>query len=108
MRMKATIEEGAGSSMPQSVRRLRSILVDSRKSTLSTTPTDSETPTPSGSRHTTPFKRPRESSVMTDEPVSPDLGMPKPGEEVDTCKIQKINNNFESKCLDCFFMGMDL
>ena len=100
VRRKATTEEGAGSSRPLSVRKPRPVPADSRRTTPSATPADSRTPTPS--------KRPRESSVMTDEPVSPELRMPKPGEEVDTAEIQRINtDNFTNKCIDCFFMGRD-
>ena len=44
---------------------------------------------------------------MTDEPVSPELKMPKPGQEADAAEILKINENFENKCIHCFFMGMD-
>ena len=44
---------------------------------------------------------------MTDEPVFPDLRMPKPGQEVDATEIQNINDNFKTKCLHCFFMGRD-
>ena len=45
--------------------------------------------------------------MITDEPISPELQMPKLGQEVDACEIQKINDNFETKCLHCFFMGRD-
>ena len=107
VRRKATTEEGAGSSRPQSVRKPRPVPADSRRTTPSQTPADSKTPTPSGSRQTTPSKRARESSVMTDEPVSPELRMPKPGQEVDAGEIQKIVNNFTTKCSHCFFMGRD-
>ena len=79
VRRKATTEEGAGSSRPQTVRKPQLVPADSRRTTHTETPADSETPTPSNSRQTTPSKRPRESaSVMTDEPVSPELRMPKP------------------------------
>ena len=44
---------------------------------------------------------------MIDEPVSPELKMSKPGKDVDAGEIQKINENFENKCLHCFFMGRD-
>ena len=44
---------------------------------------------------------------MIDEPVSPELRMPKFGQEVDAGEIQKINDNFETKCLHCFLMGRD-
>ena len=44
---------------------------------------------------------------MTNEPVSPELRMPKPGQEVDAGEIQKIVNNFTIKCSHCFFMGRD-
>lgn len=123
VRRKATTEEGAGSSRPLSVRKPRPVPADSRRATPLATPADSETPTPSGSRQltpsgsrqttpsgsrqTTPSKRQRESSVMTDEPLSPELKMPRHGEEVDTAEIQRINLNFETKCLHCFFMGRD-
>src|SRR6202022_2878356 len=115
VRRKATTEEGAGSSRPQTVRKPRPVPADSRRTSTPGTPADSETPTPSasrqttpsGSRQTTPSKRARESSVMTTEPVSPELQMPKPGQEVDAGEIQKINDNFETKCLHCFFMGRD-
>ena len=33
--------------------------------------------------------------------------MPKPTQEVDAGEIQKIVNNFTTKCSHCFFMGMD-
>ena len=79
VRRKATTEEGAGSSRPQSVRKPRPVPADSRRTTPSETPADSETPTPSAIRQTTPSKRARESFVMTDEPVLPELRMPKPG-----------------------------
>ena len=107
VRRKATTEEGAGSSRPQTVRKPRPVPADSRRTSTPGTPADSETPTPSASRQTTPSKRARESSVMTTEPVSPELRMPKPGQEVDAGEIQKINDNFETKCLHCFFMGRD-
>ena len=90
VRRKATTEEGAGSSRPQSVRKPRPVPVDSRRTTPSETPADSKTPTPSASRQTTPSKRARESSVMTDEPVSPELRMPKPGQEVHGGKSKKL------------------
>ena len=107
VRRKATAEEGAGSSRPQSVRKPRAVPANSRSTSTTLTPGDSETPTPSGSRQTTPSKRGRKSSVMTEEPVSPELQMPKLGQEVDAGEIQKINDNFETKCLHCFFMGRD-
>ena len=44
---------------------------------------------------------------MTDEPVSPERRMPKPGQEVDVGEIQMINDNFETKCIHCFFMERD-
>ena len=44
---------------------------------------------------------------MTNKPVSLELWMPKPGKEVDTWEIQKINDNFTNKCIDCYFMGRD-
>lgn len=115
VRRKATTEEGAGSSRPLTVRKPRPVPADSRRTTPSETPADSETPTPSGSlqttpsrsRQTTPSKRTRETSVMTDEAVSPELRMPKPGHEVDAGEIQKIVNNFTTKCSHCFFMGRE-
>ena len=107
VRQKATTEEGAGLSRPQSVRKPWPVPVDSRRTTPSETPADSETPTPSASRQTTPSKRAKESSVMTDEPVSPELRMPKPGQEVDAGEIQKIVYNFTTKCSHYFFMGKD-
>ena len=107
VRRKATTEEGAGSSTPQSVRKPQPVPADSRRTTLSETPADSKTPTPSASRQTTPSKRGRESFVMTDELISPELRMPKPGQEVDAGEIQKIVNNFTTKCSHCFFMGSD-
>ena len=108
VRRKATAEEGAGSSRPQTVRKPRPVPADSRRTTPTATPADSEAPTPSQSRQTTPSKRPRESaSAMTEEPVSPELRMPKPGEGVEPSEIQKILNNFDEKCLHCFFMGRE-
>jgi len=56
---------------------------------------------------TTPSKRPKELLMMIDKPMFPELRMPKPGKEVATGEIQKINDNFETKCLHCFFMGRD-
>ena len=106
-RRKAPTEEGAGSSRPISVRRPRPVPADSRRTTPSATPGDSGTPTPSSSRQTTPSKRTRETSVMTDEPVSPELKMPKPGQEADAEEILRINETFENKCIHCFFMGRD-
>ena len=44
---------------------------------------------------------------MTDEPVSPELCMPKPGHEVDAREIQRIVNNFTTKCSHYFFMGRE-
>ena len=44
---------------------------------------------------------------MTDEAVSPELRMPKPREDVDTGELQRIMNNFMTKCSHCFFMGKD-
>ena len=109
VRRKATTEEGAGSSRPQTVRKPWAVLAppQPRRTSTTTTSTDSMTETPSGSRETTPSKRGRESSVMTNEPVSPELRMPKPGEKVDASKIQRKNDTFETKCLHCFFMGRD-
>ena len=49
----------------------------------------------------------RELSVMIYELVLPELRMPKPSKEVDAGEIQKINDNFETKYLHCFFMGRD-
>ena len=72
------------------------------------TPAESETPTPSNNQETTPPKRPRELAlVMIDEPISPKLHMPKPGQEVDASEILKIVNNFTTKYSHCFFMGRD-
>lgn len=107
VRRKATTEEGAGSSRPLSVRKPRAVPSESRRTSTTATPADSGTPTPSSSRQTTPSKRGRESSVMTEEPISPELRMPKPGTEVQPAEIQKIVNNFTSKCSHCFFMGRD-
>lgn len=108
VRRKATVEEGAGSSRPLSVRRPRPVPAGSRRATPTETPADSGTPTPSQSRQTTPSKRPRESdSAMTDEPLSPELQMPKPGEGVEPNELQRITDTFETKCLHCFFMGRD-
>jgi hypothetical protein len=42
---------------------------------------------------------------MTDEPVSPELRMPNPGEQVDTVGLKRMEESFEAKCLHCFFMG---
>ena len=33
--------------------------------------------------------------------------MPKPRQEVDAWKIQKVVNNFTTKCSHCFFMGRE-
>lgn len=44
---------------------------------------------------------------MTDDAVSPELRMPKPGEEVQTGEIQRIVNTFTTKCSHCFFMGRE-
>jgi hypothetical protein len=44
---------------------------------------------------------------MTDELVPQELRMPKPGQEVDTGEIQRIIDNFTTKCSHCFFMGRD-
>jgi hypothetical protein len=75
VRRKTTAEEGAGSSRPQSVKRPRPVSADSKITTPSATHADSETPMPSGNRQTTPSKRPKESSMMTIEPNSPELRM---------------------------------
>ena len=109
MRRKATTEEGAGSSRPQTMRKPRAVPTDLRRTTPTATPVESETPTPSNSHdQTTPSKRPKESAlVMTDEPISPELCMPKTKQEVDASKIQKIMNNFTTKCSHYFFMGRD-
>jgi hypothetical protein len=112
-RRQATAEEGAGSSRPLSVRKPKPVPADSRRTSTTTTPADSETPTPSesrqttpsGSRQHTPSKRGRESSVMTDEPISPELKMPKAGEEVDTVGLKRMEDSFEVRCNHCFFMG---
>ena len=107
-RRKSTAEEGAWSSRPQTLRKPRPVPADSRRTTPSATPTVSEAPTPSQSRQTTPSKRQRESSsAMTEEPVSPELKMPKAGEEVEPEEITKINETFETKCLQYFFMGRE-
>ena len=103
VRRKATTEEGAGSSRPLTVRKPKAVPADSRR----TTPSDSGTPTPSGSRQNTPSKRARESSVMTDEAVSPELRMPKPGHKVNTSEVQGIVDTFMKKCGHCFFMGRE-
>jgi hypothetical protein len=107
VRRKAPTEEGAGSSRPQTVRKPRAVPADSRRTSTTTTPSDSNTATPSGSRQTTPSKRGRESSVMTTEPTSPELKVPRPGEEVDAAEVQRIIDTFEEKCVHCFFMGRD-
>ncbi len=107
VRRKSTTEEGAGSSRPLTVRKPRPVPSDSRRTTPTATPAVSETPTPSGSRQSTPSKRTRDTSVMTDEAASPELRMPKPGEDVDTGELQRIVNNFTTKCSHCFFMGKD-
>ena len=81
VRQKATTEEGAGSSSPQYVRKPREVPADSRRTSTTSTPADSKTPMPSASRQTTPSasrqttlsKRERDSSVMTEEPVLPEL-----------------------------------
>jgi hypothetical protein len=105
LRRKATTEEGAGSSRPLTLRKPRPVPADSRRTSTTATPADSETATPSGSRQTTPSKRGRESSVMTDEPISPELKMPKAGEEVDTVGLKRMEDSFEARCNHCFFMG---
>jgi hypothetical protein len=103
-RRKSTVEEGAGSSRPQTVKKPRPVPSDSRRTTPTATPADSEAPTPSQSRQATPSKRQRESSsAMTEEPVSPELKMPKAGEEVEPEEITRINETFETKCLQYFF-----
>lgn len=108
VRRKATTEEGAGSSRPQTVRKPRPVPTDSRRTTPTATPADSEAPSPSNSRQTTPSKRRRESgSVLTDDPVSPEVRMPKPGDPVKPTEIQKIVTAFWNKCGHCFFMGQD-
>jgi hypothetical protein len=123
VRRKATPEEGAGSSRPLSIRKPKPVPADSRRGTPTETPAESENPTPSdsrqttpsdsrqttpsGSRQATPSKRQRESSVMTDEPVSPELKMPKAGEAADTKALAIRDENFEAKCLNCFFMGRE-
>lgn len=107
VRRKATAEEGAGSSRPQTIRKPRAVPADSRRTSTTATPADSGTPTPSSSRQTTPSKRRRESSALTVEAVSPELKIPKPGEEVKTAEIQRIVDNFSTKCSHCFFMGED-
>ena len=85
---KATAEEGIGSSKPLSIRKPRPVPAGSRRTTPTGTPVDSRTPTPSQNRQTTLSKRPRESgSVMTDEPLSLELKMPKPGEGVEPNEI---------------------
>ena len=106
VRRKATVEEGAGSSRPLSVRRPRPVPAGSRRATPTETPADSGTPTPSQSRQTTPSKRPRESdSAMTDEPLSPELQMPKPGEGVEPNELQRITDTFKTKCLHASSWG---
>jgi hypothetical protein len=107
VRRQATDQEGAGSSRIQTVRKPRVVPAESRQLSATETPTDSNVQTPSNSRQTTPSKRARESSGMTDELVSPELRIPKPGQEVDASEIQKIVNTFTTKCLHCFFMGRD-
>ena len=105
VRLKATTKEGAGSSSPLYVRKPRPVPADSRRTSTTTTPVDNETTTPSASRQTTPSKRGRESSVMTDEPISPEPKMPRPGEEVDTVGLKKMEDSFEARCNHYFFMG---
>lgn len=115
VRRKSTTEEGAGSSRPKTVRKPRAVPTSSRQTSVTATPAESETPTPSGSRMTTPSgsrqatpsKRSRETSVMTDEALSPELKMPKPGEEPHTGELQRMVNAFNEKCGHCFFMGQD-
>jgi hypothetical protein len=107
-RRKSTAEEGAGSSRPQTVKKPRPVPTDSRRTTPTATLADSEAPTPSQSRQTTPSKRQRKSSsAMTEESVSPELKIPKAGEEVEPEEITKINETFETKCLQYFFMGRE-
>ena len=90
VRRKATTEEGAGSSRPQTVRKPRPVPTDSRRTTPTATPADSEAPSPSNSRQTTPSKRRRESgSVLTDDPVSLEVRMPKPGDPVKQQRYRK-------------------
>ena len=90
VRRKSTTKEGAGSSRPQMVRKPRPVPLDSKKMSITTTPAVSETQKLFGSRRMTPSKRSRDTSVVTDDAVSPELRMPKPGEEVDTDEIQRI------------------
>jgi hypothetical protein len=106
-RRGAPTEEGAGSSRPLSLRKPKPVPADSRRTSTTTTPADSQTTTPSGSRQNTPSKRSRESSVMTDEAVSPELRMPKKGEVVNTKAINAINEAYEAKIAEVFFMGRE-
>ena len=107
VRRKSPTEEGAGSSRPQTVRKPRPVPTGSRRTSTTATPSVSEAPTPSGSRQTTPSKRSRETSVMTDEPVSPELRILRPGELADTAEAQRIVDTFTEKCSHCFFMGRE-
>ena len=110
VRRQATDQEGAGSSGIKLRRKPRAIPADSRRTSVSEAtdaPTGSEQVTPSNSRQNTPSKRSRDSSVTTDTNASPELQMPKPGQEVDATEIQKIVTTFTTKCSDCFFMGRD-
>lgn len=107
VRRQAADQEGAGSSRIVIARKPRAVPAESRRTAGTETPANSDLQTPSQSRKTTPSKRPRESSGMTDELVSPELRMPKPGQEVDATEIQRIVNAFTNNCLHCFFMGRD-
>ena len=108
MRRKAIAKEGTGLSRPQTVRKPRSVPADTRRITPTATPANSKTSMPSQSQQTTPSKRPREStSAMTNKHVLPKLRIPKPGEGVEPSEIQKILNNFNTKCLHCFFIGRE-
>lgn len=77
------MEEGARSSRPHAMRKPRVVSADSQMTTYIETPNGSETPTRPNSQEMTPSKRARKLLVMTDEPISPELRMPKPGHEVD-------------------------
>ena len=66
-KLKTTTEEGAGSSMPQTMRKPWPVSADSKRTTPTVTLAMSETPTPSGSRQSTPSKQTWDTSVMTDE-----------------------------------------
>ena len=109
-RRQATEQEGAGSSRIPAQRVPRTIPSESRRDSATEStqvPADSGMVTPSTSRQNTPSKRTRETSGMTDVNVSPELQMPKPGQEVDATEIQKIVNTFTTKCSHCFFMGRE-